>query len=212
MITIVSLWFCAFLLGSIPSSVLLGKWLRGVDVREAGSGNPGATNAFRVLGTRIGTVVLIADILKGALATFLGRIFMSNPEMTDGFHWVSPVTMGVMAILGHTFSLFLRFKGGKGVATSLGAIGVMAPASAGWSVLAFGAALLLSRRVSLGSLAGVFTLVIFAWSKPHPLEFRIFSSVVLLLITWAHRSNIGRLLSGTEPTISINKKKNPHEI
>lgn len=207
MIHTLSLWLCAFLLGSIPSSVLLGKWLRGVDLRQAGSGNPGATNAFRVLGSSIGTAVLIADITKGAAATYLGVVFMSAPEITNGFHWISPVTLGIMAILGHTFSVFLRFKGGKGVATTLGAIGVMAPESAGWSVLVFVLAFLISRRVSLGSLAGVATLVLFAWSKPHPFEFRIFSSAVFMLITWAHRSNIGRLLSGTEPAISLNKKK-----
>jgi glycerol-3-phosphate acyltransferase PlsY len=197
----IALFIAAYLLGSIPTSVWLGKSLRGIDVRAHGSGNPGATNAFRVLGGGIGTAVLLFDVAKGGLAAWAGGEFA-------GVSAVSPVSMGVCAIMGHTFSIFLRFRGGKGVATALGAIIAMAPASAGWAVVVFVVVVLISKRVSLGSMLAAIVLMLLSWSKPHPLDFRIFSSGLCAFIIFAHRSNIQRLIRGQEPPLSFLKKRN----
>ncbi|MGH7680802.1 MAG: glycerol-3-phosphate 1-O-acyltransferase PlsY [Candidatus Eiseniibacteriota bacterium] len=195
----------AFALGSIPSGLLIGR-ARGVDLTAAGSKNIGATNAFRVLGPRWGGLVFAMDVLKGLVATFLPAWlagFLPNGSGLDPR--MLSLVAGVAAILGHVFTPWLGFRGGRGVATSLGVfLGIMPVPSllalALWVVL-----LLISRRVSVGSvgaaLAYPFLVAIFTRGDPQRAATLVVASLVSLLILVRHLPNIRRLLNGTEPPI-----------
>jgi glycerol-3-phosphate acyltransferase PlsY len=184
----------AYVIGSIPTGYWLGKVWKGIDVRQHGSGNLGATNVLRVLGPVPGGFTLAFDIFKGFLAVCLMRKYGINSEP-----WA--VAAGVVAILGHTTSFFVRFRGGKGVATSLGVFAALLPWPALFAVIAFIISLLLTRRVSVGSIAGVLTLSISAFVRhEHPL-LAYTSAAIAAMVLWTHRANIQRLLAGTEPRI-----------
>jgi glycerol-3-phosphate acyltransferase PlsY len=192
----------AYLLGSIPTSVWLGRALKGLDLREHGSGNAGATNAFRVLGKPIGSVVLILDMLKGFLAVNL--VLLQDYLAPDMEGWMLlRIGLGLLAVLGHIFPVFAGFRGGKGVATITGVgLAIYPPAA----LAAMGVYLLvfvLTRISALGSLTAVisypvWTLWIF---RAESLTIRIFSLVVLALVLLTHRSNIRRLLTGQEKSL-----------
>lgn len=198
----------AYLLGSIPTAVWVGKWFYGIDVRNEGSGNAGATNTIRVLGAKAGIPVVIVDILKGFFAVLLMRFFI--PEGTgEDVKIYYEIIAGLLAVVGHALPLFAGFRGGKGVATLLG-IGI---ALFGWAVLfsvaIFLLVVLVTRYVSLGSvLAGIaFPLVVifyFKVSNPGLVALSVFAALFLL---WTHRKNIKRLLSGTENKFSFRKVK-----
>lgn len=183
----------SYLIGSIPSGLILGK-LRGVDVREYGSGKIGTANVLRTLGTRAAAVALVADMLKGVIAVLLAKYVLGSPggEMAAGF----------AAIAGHNWSVFIRFRGGRGVATSVGGLFVMAPvvAASGFAIFVIIAAV--SRYVSLGSmLGGLSALAImaaFVALDEAPAEHLIYVGVAAALIVVQHRDNIARLLSGSE--------------
>jgi len=196
MIEFVAVVIGSYLIGSIPSGLIIGK-LRRVDIREYGSGNIGTTNVLRTLGARYGALVLIADVFKGVIAVLLARYIIGSP--------MSEMAAGFAAVAGHDWSLFLKFKGGRGVATSVGGIFPMAmwaPLAAVAGVVIFIAILALTRYVSLasilGSLSAVVAMAVFMGTDRVPWEYLVYIVVVVALIIYQHRDNISRLLSGTE--------------
>ncbi len=196
-VKIIGLCVLAFFLGAIPFGFIAGK-LRGVDLRQEGSGNIGATNTLRVLGKGPGITVLILDVAKGWLPVFLASSVFHLPAA-----WV--VGVGVAAVLGHTYSPWVRFKGGKGVATSLGVLIGLSPIVAGLSLLGFIVTVALSRYVSLGSIvASLLTAGLF-WALPHPLPYQLFGTIAGLFVIVRHRGNIARLRAGTESRFAWNK-------
>ncbi len=180
----------SFLFGSIPFGYLIGK-IKGIDVREHGSGNIGATNVSRVLGKKYGLLVLFLDSLKGALAVLISKLLGLPVEYQ--------VLAGISAIAGHCFSPWLGFKGGKGVATALGAFLLISPLTTLVSFLIFLTVLILTRYVSLSSITAAlsYPLLYKLFEKPSPLSF-IFVTLGAFLIVLKHHSNIGRLLKGQE--------------
>ena len=188
----------AFLLGAVPFGFLAGKLLKGVDLREHGSGNIGATNTLRVLGTGPGLVVLALDVLKGYVPVAAAQaLFRSEPW------WVMGI--GLAAILGHTFSPFLGFKGGKGVATSLGVLIGLSPLVAAGALAGFAAVVALTRYVSLGSIVAAALQAVLFFALPHPLPFRLFGLLIAGFVIAKHRPNIARLRSGTESKFGAKK-------
>ena len=186
----------SYLIGSIPSGLVIGK-LKGIDVREYGSGNIGTTNVLRTLGARYGAIVLIADVFKGVIAVLLARYIIGSP--------MSEMAAGFAAVAGHDWSLFLKFKGGRGVATSLGALLPLvmpAPLTGVIGLAAFVLVTLASRYVSLASIVGsvsaVVAMAVFMGIGRVPWEYLVYIVVVVALIIFQHRDNISRLLSGTE--------------
>ena len=198
----------AYIMGSVPSAVWLGKSLYGVDVREHGSGNAGATNTFRVLGKFAGTVVLILDISKG-----LGSIALLawlSPYDTDTVAQINfKLAIGVSAVLGHIFPLFAGFKGGKGVATLLGIIIALHWQAALFCLLIFLAIFLFTRYVSLGSMitAVSFPIMLFLVFRPVPLSLIYFSMVIAVLVLITHQKNIERLVRREENRMNIRIRK-----
>jgi acyl phosphate:glycerol-3-phosphate acyltransferase len=185
----------SYLAGSVPFAYLAGK-ARGIDLREHGSGNLGATNAVRVLGSRIGGLVYLADTLKGLLPVLLlpKVVSTANPDL-----WA--IAFGLAAVIGHVRPIFLRGKGGgKGVATAGGVFFGLAWVPTLISLLVFAAALILTRIVSVASLAAAVALPIalFLWDGPRAPLF-IVSFAMMFFVVWTHRANIGRLRRGEEP-------------
>ena len=192
----------AYLLGSIPSSVWLGRWIKGVDLRKQGSGNAGATNAFRVLGKPIGVAVLALDMLKGLLAVNLSHF--QKEIFPDSELWmILRIVFGLLAVTGHIYPLFAGFKGGKGVATMAGVGLAIHPYAALAAMGIYLLVFLIFRLSALGSLSAVISYpvwVILVFQS----EFRAvwaFSVAVPVLIFITHRSNIARLISGKEKPI-----------
>ena len=190
----------SYIIGAIPFGLIAGKVFKGVDVRDYGSGNIGATNVIRVCGKPIGYLVFTLDVLKGFVPTFLASHLLFkgfDPELTG---WLT-VVCGVCAVLGHTFSCFLKFKGGKGVCTALGVV-----IGLDWRVALIGYAVFLvvlaiTRYVSLGSIIGavsVFIMFVFVKYFASPLAYKVLSVFLLMAIIYTHKSNIQRLLTGTE--------------
>ncbi|HLR60704.1 MAG TPA: glycerol-3-phosphate 1-O-acyltransferase PlsY [Pseudogracilibacillus sp.] len=186
----------AYLLGSIPSALIIGKLTKKIDIREHGSGNMGATNAFRVLGTKAGIIVTLADILKGTIATIpplLAAIYLDVD--------VSPLLVGLFAVLGHTYPLFAGFKGGKAAATSAGVILGVSPLMFGIILLIFIIVLYLSKYVSLASmLTGIIASVIAFFISDRFLFFIILALTIFVCIR--HKDNIKRIMNKTEPKIT----------
>ena len=207
--TIISLLILAYVVGSIPTAVWIGKRFYNIDVREHGSGNAGATNTFRVLGKQAGIPVLLIDILKGFVAVCLVHL-----QSRYGANNIIPLTnlklaFGFAAVIGHVFPVFAGFKGGKGIATLLGILLAIHPLAAVSAMGIFLLVLLTSKYVSLGSLiAGISFpfLVIFAFPLGVP-SLMIFSAVVAVLIILTHQKNIQRLLKKNENKTYLIKKK-----
>ena len=194
-----------FLLGGIPSGLLIGR-ARGIDLRTAGSKNIGATNAFRVLGARWGALVFLLDALKGFAASLFPRLVVGMAPGGGAQELLAPtLAAGIAAILGHVFSPWLGFKGGRGVATSLGVFLGILP----WpTLLAFGFWIVLvaiSRRVSVGSIGAALSYpFLVAWATaqdPQRVALITVSAVIALLILVRHVPNMRRILKGTEPPI-----------
>ncbi|WP_164007375.1 glycerol-3-phosphate 1-O-acyltransferase PlsY [Pyxidicoccus trucidator] len=180
-----------YLAGSIPFGVLLTRWLVGVDVRQKGSGNIGATNVTRVAGKKLGAVVLLLDALKGALPVALAlRLLPGQP--------VLHVLVGLSAVLGHVYPVWLRLHGGKGVATALGVLVVLVPMAALAGAVVYAVILAVWRVSSLGSLAAGATAVGTSALTARAMEYAGLSAVLFALMLWTHRSNIGRLMRHTE--------------
>jgi len=201
----------AYFLGSIPTAVWYGKIIHSIDVREHGSGNPGATNTFRVLGKRAGSIVLLFDIAKGLLATSLAVILLHWGLISEDNLILSKLIFGIIAVFGHIFSIFLRFKGGKGVATLFGMmIGIQMPVAL-ISLAIFLLILITSKYVSLGSMIAAlsFPLMLvfvpqFKTGEPVLVMFGFFLAIVVI---WVHHKNIRRILHGNESKTYLIKKK-----
>lgn len=181
----------AYVIGSIPSGLVVGKLAKGIDIREHGSGNLGATNAFRTLGVKAGSVVIAADILKGTLAAALPYL-LHVP--------IHPLLAGVAAVIGHVFPVFAKFKGGKAVATSGGVLLFYAPLLFVTMVAVFFVFLFLTKFVSLSSmLTGIYTIIYCLFVKdPYLL---IVVTLLTAFVIYRHRANIKRIINKTEPKI-----------
>jgi len=187
----------AYLLGSIPTGVILAKAFSNVDPRTQGSKNIGATNIYRTAGKKLGVITLLGDILKGLIPVVIAR------GALESHFWVGAVALA--AFLGHLYPIFLKFKGGKGIATGLGAFLALAPLSAILSLLVFLAAVYKWRYISLGSLAATAAFPIFlALLNPHHLYIP-FAVIIGVLIFYRHRENIERLLGGRESKFGTKK-------
>ncbi|MDO9373026.1 MAG: glycerol-3-phosphate 1-O-acyltransferase PlsY [Bacteroidota bacterium] len=198
----------AYFIGSIPSALIISKRFFHIDIRDYGSGNMGATNTFRVLGSKYGTLVMICDILKGMAAVglynFLPEYFNDEWARTNLM-----VGLGLAAVLGHIFPIFAQFRGGKGVATLFGMILAVQPVIAGACVGVFLLVLFLTRYVSLSSILAGLALpvcVLWIWNDEVVL-YRIFAILVAALVILTHQKNIGKLLRGSESRVPIFKHR-----
>ena len=207
MLNILTAIAASYIVGSIPTSIIAGRLRRGLDIREHGSGNAGATNVFRVLGWKAGMLVALFDLAKGFLA---GGVIPRIDGMPD---WLGPYTgpaslipilCACFAILGHMFPVFAGFQGGKGVATGAGALFALHPAAASTCLLVFSIILVSSGYVSLGSICAAITLpvctILLRAAIGTPLDpvWTVFTLAVAGLIVFMHRRNISRLIAGTE--------------
>lgn len=198
----------AYSIGSIPTSLIVSRTQFNIDIRDYGSGNAGATNTFRVLGSRWGTFVMIMDMLKGLAAVKLALLlpyYIDNEFERTNFQ----IGLGLAAVLGHIFPVWAEFRGGKGVATLFGLIIAISPWTALSCVGVFLLVLYLTRFVSLSSILAslafpVFILVVFNVDN---IAYRIFAIAVALLVIMTHQKNIGRLLSGSENKVPIFKHR-----
>jgi glycerol-3-phosphate acyltransferase PlsY len=198
----------AYLIGSIPTSVWVSKHFFDIDIRDYGSGNAGATNTYRVLGPKWGTIVMIADMIKGILAVKLAFLL---PEYADSEVNLQNLQtgLGLAAVVGHIFPIWADFRGGKGVATLFGLVLGISPWTALSCVGIFIVVLYLTRFVSLSSIMAsiafpIFILVIFNVDNP---AYRIFAIAVALMVLLTHQKNIGRLLKGNESKVPILKNR-----
>jgi glycerol-3-phosphate acyltransferase PlsY len=208
----------AYLLGSIPTGVILGLWLKGVDVRQFGSGKTGATNSLRTLGWRISLAVFLIDGLKGALAVWFPSFFFTNAS-NDWLPWVVMIC-AITCMLGHNYSVWINFKGGRGVAVGVGELLVVSPF--GWflTFLVTFPTILFTRYVSLGSVVGsAFTpiaLVAAVYVTGMDVRYLGFAFATATMVIWMHRDNIKRLLNGTERKLGdkakpVEPSKTPHK-
>ena len=197
----------AYILGSIPNALWIGKVFKGIDVREHGSKNTGSTNAARVLGTKLGILTLILDIGKGALPTALAILTNANLiEQITGIIGSDAIFIGIFAIIGHSFSLFMKFKGGKAVATTVGVFTVLVPKALLLAAVVFFVIFAVTRYVSVSSITAAISLPIFIFFLYGDIPYTVFGGIITILIIVKHKSNIQRLLNGTESRFTINKK------
>jgi glycerol-3-phosphate acyltransferase PlsY len=206
--------FAAYLLGSIPSSVWYGIGYLGIDVRKFGSKNAGATNTFRVLGKRAGTVVMLIDVLKGWTATLLALLLYYFGIIGDEQVLTYQFMFGIAAIIGHIFPVYVNFKGGKGVATLLGMVLAIHPELALLCITIFILTLIASQYVSLSSILATLAfpvlLLLGVFGKPE-VSLVIFGFVMFLMVVFTHQKNIVRLLNGSESRIKLFARKNKEE-
>lgn len=201
--------FLAYLIGSIPFGVVFGKLFKGIDLQKEGSGNIGAANAFRILGPVLGVFVLLGDLLKGVVSLMIPRyfLFFSHPILFDLSPPLVYILIGLSAILGHNYSLYLKFKGGKGVATTAGVFFFISWKATLTAFSLWGILLVLTGFASLASLAASLALPICMYFFHLPFPYTVFASLAFLLIVYTHRSNIARLLTGKEKKLSFSKSK-----
>ncbi|OGC81376.1 MAG: acyl-phosphate glycerol 3-phosphate acyltransferase [candidate division Zixibacteria bacterium RBG_16_43_9] len=202
MLSLIFIIVFSYLLGSLPFGIIITKLWKGIDIREHGSKNPGATNVYRVVGLIPALMVLILDVGKGLVATLLfSRISIDQPFLNA----ISLMILaGIAVILGHVFPIFVGFKGGKGVATGLGVLISLAPLETALALLLFLIIVAITRYVSLGSLSSASFILLalifkkYYFHKPVSLELLVSVLVLTIFIFYTHRSNIKRLLNGTE--------------
>jgi glycerol-3-phosphate acyltransferase PlsY len=205
----VSALIFAYALGSFPSAVWIGKMFYGVDVREFGSGNAGATNTFRVLGKRAGIPVLVLDILKGWIAVNITFYLLDDAPGTEPYVNMQ-IVLGIAALFGHIFPVFAGFRGGKGIATLLGIMLAIHPAAAALSVLVFFLIFMTSGYVSLSSMGAGFSfpfIILIVYRSSAVPSLVIFSFLIAILILITHQKNIERLIKRQESKTRLLKKK-----
>jgi acyl phosphate:glycerol-3-phosphate acyltransferase len=198
----------AYLIGSIPTALIISRQFFGIDIRDYGSGNMGATNTFRVMGSKYGTIVMVCDILKGMLAVSLFN-FLPHYLHNEWDRTNLMVGLGLAAVLGHVFPIFAQFKGGKGVATLFGMILAVQPVIALSCVGVFLLVLFLTRYVSLSSIIAGVALPIFVlwiWNEDVVI-YRIFAVLVGCLVILTHQKNIVKILRGNESRVPIFKHR-----
>lgn len=190
----------AYLVGGIPFGYLLVRWKTGEDVRSKGSGNIGATNVLRTTGRSMGAVTLLLDIAKGFVAVWLaGRLTDASPV------WMSLAALAVMA--GHAYPVFLKFEGGKAVASWVGAFLYLTPVPMAAALVLFVIVVAATRHISLGSIVAAGALPLAVWLIEHPPEIEIFAALVAgAFIVYRHQANIGRLRAGTESLLELTRK------
>lgn len=209
MLSLLLMILSSYLIGSIPTAIIYGKLTKGIDIREHGSGNAGATNVFRVLGWKAGLLVLVIDMCKGIVATtLLFRIALGDialePELLQ-------IIAGLTAVFGHIWTVFAGFKGGKGVGTGAGMILGILPQAVLIAIIVFIITVYVTRYVSLGSILGSLTILIYLLIQKYILlqtvsvSLLIFGICIPALIIFTHSSNIVRLANGTENKISFKK-------
>ena len=202
----------AYLLGSIPTAVWYGQGFFDVDVRQHGSGNAGATNVFRVLGKRAGTIVMLVDVIKGYTAAILATLLWYANVITHTEVMTFKIVFGLIAVIGHLYPVFAQFKGGKGVASLLGMVLAIHPEMAVVCIGIFLLVVIASQYVSLGSILAalafpVLLLMRIFGEKENPVLI-VFGFIVFLMVVLTHQKNIGRLLRGQESrTVLIRLRK-----
>ncbi len=210
----------AYLLGSIPTGYLAGRLLKGIDIREEGSGSIGATNVLRTLGKAPAIVVLLIDVLKGFLAIAAvnvaftrlpGWLYYTKVLDVNLAHWQPwMITLaGLLALLGHSKPIWLNFKGGKSVATSIGVLLAMDWRIGLSTISVFALSIALSRIVSLSSIIGAISVTAFMIAFHQPLPYCLFAIAGGVYVIWLHRTNIQRLLAGTEPRLGQKLPEQP---
>ena len=182
----------AYLVGSIPASLLVARIAKGIDIRQHGSGNPGATNVYRVCGPVPGIIAFAADFLKGFLPVLLALRYLGNGNP------LSALAVGLACILGHVFTVFLRFKGGKGVATGAGVFFALLPLPALFAFILFWVIFFLTGYISLSSIAAAVFLPAYCWISRVPTAVSIVVTAVAAIIIYRHRTNIRNLIEGKE--------------
>ena len=194
----------AYLLGSIPTGYLLGRYLKGIDIREYGSGSTGATNVLRTVGKKAALAVLLIDMLKGAIAVSNIKLIYSYSFLDlmpiEWKNWLIVIS-ALMAIIGHSKSIWLNFTGGKSAATSLGVLLVMNPLVALGTLLTFLTILAIFKIVSLSSISGAIAVNILMLCLNQPLPYILFAILAGIYVIIRHSSNIERLIAGTEPRL-----------
>lgn len=210
----------SYLVGSIPTSIIITKLSKGIDIRQHGSGNAGGTNVMRVLGWKQGLLVILLDALKGVIAVVLvarlhyGGLPFTNISPFDDFTLVQ-IIAGISAVIGHIWTVFAGFKGGKGIATALGMLLMIVTVDMLIAVGIFLIVVTISRYVSLGSIIGAISVPLTLIFRENVLDSHIqgyhtilpFLIVLALLVVFTHRKNVIRLLNGTENKLSFKKKK-----
>lgn len=210
----------SYLAGSIPNSIIISKLVKGIDIRNHGSGNAGGTNVFRVLGWKWGVLTILLDAFKGAVAVvFIARLYLdnfpfSNPTPFDDFTLVQ-IFCGIAAVIGHIWTVFAEFKGGKGIATALGFLVTIITIDMLVAVGIFAIVVFISRYISLGSIVAAISVPIILVVRENIFGVHIpgygtilpFAIVVSLLVVYTHRANIERLLKGNERRFSLSKKE-----
>jgi glycerol-3-phosphate acyltransferase PlsY len=198
----VLLILAAYLLGSIPTGYLVGRYLKGIDIREHGSGSTGATNVLRTVGKLPAIAVLAIDLLKGLWAIALVNLVYAYTDILplEWQDWLI-VAAALSAIIGHSKSVWLNFTGGKSVATTLGILLILNPVVALGTLASFGIVLAISRIVSLSSICGAIAVNILMVVFNQPLPYCVFAAVAGLYVILRHKTNIQRLLAGNEPKI-----------
>lgn len=182
----------SYLAGSIPTAFIITKIVKKVDIRQCGSGNPGATNVFRIAGTVPGIITLLIDLVKGYIPTLLAISYFGKEQV---FIWI---LVGLCALCGHIWTVFLNFKGGKGVATGTGIFLALLPIPTLYTAAIFAVVFLITRYISLSSIIGSIALPTIAWLRHEPKTLNVFVTLVCILIIVRHHSNIKRLLKGEE--------------
>ncbi len=209
MFSIILIILFSYLAGSIPTSIICSRLFKGIDIREHGSGNAGATNAIRVLGWKIGGIVMLVDVGKGVLATLLISQIRIDPIQLN--HELVQIIAGLSAVFGHIWTIFAGFKGGKGVGTAAGMLFSLYPVAGFICLAIFGIVLASSRYVSLSSISAavsfpIVVLLLRIW-RNYTSELIYFAVFIALLIIFTHRSNIRRLINREENKIGSKKSK-----
>jgi len=198
----------AYLLGSIPTSVWIGQWFFNLDIRTQGSGNAGATNTIRVLGLKAGIPVLLFDVFKAWLAVHVST-WLTNPAFSTNQEVIYWIILGGLAVLGHVYPVFAGFRGGKGVATLVGVVIALYPASFLVILIFFTLVMLFTRIVSVSSISSsiIFPFVAIFMFDENRLPLVILAVAIALFVPYTHRENIKRLLNGTEKKFDFGKNR-----